>query len=646
MKLVIAEKPSVARDLARVLGVRQKREGFLEGEGMVVTWCVGHLTELEQPAHYDPRWRRWTLDTLPMVPQRFELRVRKGVGKQWKVVRRLLRDRRFEEVVNACDAGREGELIFRNVYQLAQSQLPIRRLWLSSLTDQAIRGAWASLLPGTRFEALGDAARCRSEADWLVGLNATRAMTCAARRAGGDRLLSVGRVQTPTLVMIVTRDRAIETFVPKTFWVVKATFSVKREGADPTWQAAWFQVPASKVEAVRDEVPHAERLADEQVARAVAAAAEGREGVVETASRARITESPPLLYDLTSLQRRANQRYGFDAAKTLEIAQALYERHKLITYPRTDARYLTPDQVAGLKDIVRGLASVPGFAPFATPLLALPIQPGKRVVDASEVGDHPAIIPTGRTPRRLTRDETRVYDLVARRFLAALSDDAVFEKTVLVVVVDSGDVLLPGSIAVPLRFRARGRVCLHQGWRAVDPPGRDRETELPRAEQGERARVEQVGPVEGHTKPPRPHTDASLLRAMETAGRALDDAQLKRALRSAGLGTPATRAAILKTLVERGFVERRQRALHATERGRALVDAISVEELKSAELTGRWEARLSAMAEGRERRERFMSDVVEHLHGIVKAIASAPPPLVGEVTEGPTPPLGACPVCG
>ncbi|MBW2256215.1 MAG: hypothetical protein JRI25_16690 [Deltaproteobacteria bacterium] len=312
MKLVIAEKPSVARDLARVLGVRQKREGFLEGEGVVVTWCVGHLTELEQPAHYDPRWRRWTLDTLPMVPQRFELRVRKGVGKQWKVVRRLLRDRRFEEVVNACDAGREGELIFRNVYQLAQSQLPIRRLWLSSLTDQAIRGAWASLLPGTRFEALGDAARCRSEADWLVGLNATRAMTCAARRAGGDRLLSVGRVQTPTLVMIVTRDRAIETFVPKTFWVVKATFSVKREGADPTWQAAWFQVPASEVEAVRDEVPHAERLADEKVARAVAAAAEGREGVVETASRARITESPPLLYDLTSLRPGALRKAQAD----------------------------------------------------------------------------------------------------------------------------------------------------------------------------------------------------------------------------------------------------------------------------------------------------------------------------------------------
>jgi DNA topoisomerase-3 len=601
---------------------------------------------LEQPAHYDPRWRRWSLDTLPMVPPRFDLRVRKGVSKQWKAVRRLLRDRRFDEVVNACDAGREGELIFRNVYDLSQSRLPVRRLWLSSLTDKAIHAAWGSLLPGARFEALGDAARCRSEADWLVGLNATRAMTCAARRAGGDSLLSVGRVQTPTLAMIVARDRAIEAFVPETFWQVKATLSVEREGANPTWQAAWFQDRTPRAQAGRDEVPHAERLADVRVARGIAAAAEGQEGVVEAASRARVTQLPPLLYDLTSLQRRANQRYGFDAGKTLEIAQNLYEKHKLITYPRTDARYLTPDQVPGLPDIVRGLASVPGLAPFAAALLAAPIRPGRRVVDASEVGDHPAIIPTGRAPRRLTGDETRVFDLVARRFLAALSDDAVFEKAMLVVTVEPGDVPLPEAITAPLRFRARGRVCISEGWRAVDPPGRDREALLPRAEEGERARVEEVGPVEGRTKPPRPHNDASLLRAMETAGKALDDAELKRALRSAGLGTPATRASILKTLVERGFVERRKRALCATERGCALIDAVPVDELKSAELTGRWEARLAAMAEGGERRERFMADVVEHIHAIVEAIATAPPPLAEAVTEGPVPPLGACPVCG
>jgi len=645
MRLVITEKPSVARDLARVLGVRGKGEGFLEGEGLVVTWCLGHLTELEQPAHYDPRWRRWQLDALPMVPPRFDLRVRKGVGKQWTVVRRLLRDGRFAEVVNACDAGREGELIFRNAYQLAGARLPIRRLWLSSLTDEAIRGGWASLLPGARFEALGDAARCRSEADWLVGLNATRAMTCAARRVGGEGLLSVGRVQTPTLAMIVARDREIEAFVPEAFWVVRATFSVAREGGDPTWQATWFRDAPSEDEGAGEEVPRAERLADAQVAEAIAAAARGREGRVEAASRARVVEPPPLLYDLTALQRRANQRYGYDAGRTLEIAQALYERHKLVTYPRTDARYLTPDQVPGLERIVRGLESVSGLAPFAAALLARPLRAGKRVVDASEVGDHHAIIPTGRTPKRLTRDEARVFDLVARRFLAALSDDAVFEKTALVVAVDPEDAPLPASIVAPLRFRARGRVCLDQGWRAVDPPGRDRETELPRAVEGEPTRVEEVGPVEGRTKPPRPHNDASLLRAMETAGRVLDDAELKRALRSAGLGTPATRAAILETLVQRGFVERRQRTLRATERGRALVDAVPVDELKSAELTGRWEARLSAMAEGRERRDRFMSDTVTHVHAIVRAIAAVS--LAPEaVTRAPAPPLGACPVCG
>jgi len=647
MRLVVAEKPSVARDLAKVLGVRARGEGCLRGDDLVITWCVGHLVELEEPAHYDEAWKRWRLDALPMLPERFELRARKGARDQWRVVRALLRDGRFDDVVNACDAGREGELIFRYAYDLAGSTLPVLRLWLSSLTDVAIRKGWSALRPGARLDALGDAARCRSEADWLVGLNATRALTCLARRAGPTEVLSIGRVQTPTLAMIVARDREIEAFVPETFWRVTGTFAVEREGR-PEWSAGWFQDRGEAERKEDEDAPRAERLLDQTHAEAVAAAARGRPGTVEHAERKDVRQPPPLLYDLTALQRRANQRYGFDAARTLDLAQALYEKHKLISYPRTDARFLTPDQVPELPEIVEGVGKVPVYAPFAQAILKAPIQPGKRVVDASEVGDHHAIIPTGRVPssQRLSAGEKRVFDLVARRFLAALSPDAVLAKTALVVAVDPGDAPLPEGITAPLCFRARGRAVIEEGWRAVDPPPRRKDTLLPRVEAGETATAEEVEVVEGRTRPPRPHNDASLLKAMETAGKDLDDAQLKRAMRSAGLGTPATRAAILQTLKHRGYIERKGRELRATERGCAVIDALPVEELKSPELTGRWEARLSAVADGKEARAAFMADVAAYTGTVVEAIAAAEPPPVAVVQPEPSEVLGECPVCG
>lgn len=656
MRLVITEKPSVARDLARVLGARDQASGWLQGRGLRITWCLGHLVELEEPHHYNQAWRRWSSDLLPMVPERFELRVRADARERFDVVRRLLCDPAVTEVINACDAGREGELIFRYVYEAAGSRAPVRRLWLASLTESAIRDAWGRLRPSKRLDPLADAARCRSESDWLVGLNATRAMTCLARQAGGGRVLSVGRVQTPTLAMIVGRDKEIQAFVPETFWQVKADFEVDQGDGVARWQGTWFR-PAGRAEQDRSdeaedrsgkEAPRAERLDTEERALALAAAVVGQPGRLERSETRRIVDRPPLLYDLTSLQRRANQRYGLSADRTLEIAQALYERHKLITYPRTDARYLTPDQIPELPQIAEGLQSMPPYAEHVGGVLdrwERGKRPGRRVVNAEEVGDHHAILPTGRPAHKLglNPDEKRVFDLVARRFLAVLSDDALFDRTTLVVAVDAPHV---DGIEPPPRFRAKGRVCVQEGWRAVDPPGRSKELELPRLSPDQQVLTADSEVVQGVTRPPRPHDDASILKAMETAGRALDDAALKRALRGSGLGTPATRAAILNTLLQRGFVERRGRELRATERGVALIEAIPADELKSAQLTGEWERRLAAIERGQESRERFMADVVAHVRVMIRDIAVAEPPS-GPAFAAPADgkPVGSCPRC-
>lgn len=655
MRVVITEKPSVARDLARVLGARGKANGFIAGDGLRIGWCFGHMGELVQPAHYDPAWRRWDADLLPMLPEHFEIQVRKDAADQVKVLGKLLCDPDTTEVINACDAGREGELIFRYLLQLTGADKPVRRLWVSSMTDKALREAWARMDAGSRYDNLADAARSRSEADWLVGLNATRAMTCLVRQAGGGQLLSVGRVQTPTLAMIVGRDAEIEAFEPEDYWQVRAGFQVGEDEAG-RFQATWFQqggvdektdTDGSSDEDDDRKGPSADtRLPTLQAAQAVAAAAEGQTGTVASTTRKRKVEYPPLLHDLTSLQRRANQRYGLSAAQTLEIAQALYERHKLITYPRTDARHLTPDQLGELPGIVEGVGQLAVYAAHAQVVLDRGIDPGKRVIDASEVGDHHAILPTGRVPegRGLSPDEKRVYDLVARRLLAALSDDALFDVAEIIVAVPPvGD--LPDGVHPPLTFRAKGRMCVQAGWQAVDPPRQRKDTDLPLVDQGDALDVASTETKAGRTRPPPPHNDASILKAMETAGRDLDDASLRRAMRQAGLGTPATRAAILTTLDRRGFVTRKGKHLHATDRGKSLIAAVPVEALLSAELTGRWEARLAAIAEGREQRETFMAAVRQQTTEVVAAILAAPPPPAEDIVDEREV-LGECPVCG
>ena len=367
---------------------------------------------------------------------------------------------------------------------------------------------------------------------------------------------------------------------------------------------------------------------------------------MQSASRKKKVEPPPLLYDLTSLQRRANQRYGMAADRTLQVAQALYERHKVLTYPRTDARFLTPDQVATLPGIVRAVGTLAPYKPFADVIGAAPIRPGKRVVNPEEVGDHHAILPTDKAPDpgRLSAEEKRIYDLVARRLLAALSPAAELELAELIVAVPTDP--LPFELPTPPLFRAKGRILAVPGWRAVDPPGRNRDRLLPQVSQGDTATAVDSSVHEGQTKPPRPHNDASILRAMETAGRSLDDKELARAMRSAGLGTPATRAAILNTLIQRRYVVRKGKDLRATEKGRVLIEAVPVDDLKSAELTGRWEKRLSDVAEGSEQAGVFMRDAIARLHDVIGAIAQADPPPMAAVKRPDTPILGKCPVCG
>jgi len=680
MQLVIAEKPSVARDLARVLGVRATGRHSWEGSGRVITWCIGHLVELDEPAAYDARWKAWRLDTLPMIPDRFKLRAVPGTRDQLRVVRDLLRDRRFSEVVNGCDAGREGELIFRYVYELAGSRLAVRRLWISSLTEEAIRDGFARLRPGAQYDALADAARCRSEADWLVGMNATRAVTISFRRAGAPReakppVYSIGRVQTPTLAIIVRREQAIRAFQPRDYWEVRGTFATaaRHTGDTDTFVAQWM-APADtrKRSATRfGERPFAEQVVER--ARAHAAAAHPAGPIVERVTQKVSREPPPLLFDLTSLQRTANRRYGLSASRTLEAAQALYERHKIATYPRTDSRHLPEDLAGELPKLFSGLAKLPVYAPFAEPLVAAaPVAPARtrRIFDASKVHDHHAIIPTGKVPNldALSSDERRIFDLIARRFLGAFHPDAEIALTEVVVRVGEPDGAAPAAatgtpedafIAAlpppPDRFVARGRVCLVAGWQAVagfeddkasagvrdkaKAPVAGDQARLPPLSEGQRLDG-RFDVLDRQTRPPPRHTEATLLGTMESAGREIEDEALRAAMKDTGLGTPATRAATIETLLKRKFIAREGKLLVATPTGIALIERLPVPTLASPELTGAWEARLARISRGQEARAAFMADIARYVRETTDSIRGARPapaaPAAAATTTAPT----------
>jgi len=654
-RLIVTEKPSVARDIAKVLGLPTRGPGVLGGNGdLRITWCLGHLAELAEPAAYNPDWKAWRMDALPMMPDDFQLQPRKSSVDQWRVVRDLLRNRDLTEVVNACDAGREGELIFANTFQLAGCKAPVQRLWISSMTPAAIRKGFNALRPGVQMANLEAAARCRSEADWLVGLNATRAMTVHMRGNTGGTLLSLGRVQTPTLALIVDRENGIRDFQPQDFWKVLVTFGVEAG----TWEAAWIGpesiagTPNAQEQAPDPEDAEGQqegvsgkltfRIWDESAANAVLARVQGCDGIVARAEGKKSREKPPLLYDLTALQKEANKRYKWSAKRTLDLAQALYEQKKVLTYPRTDSRHLSADQVSTLPRIIGTLQFGPYQAAAEDVTQRWPVTLSKRVVDDAEVSDHHAIIPTEVDPRSagMNADEKRLFDLVARRFLAVFHPDAVFaNQTVDVVIGDDS-------------FRAKGRSMLEPGWRLIDPPKSKRKDKglLPAVTKGQDVKHVSSKLAQSTTRPPKRYSEATLLGAMERAGETIDEAAFKRAMKKRGLGTPATRASVIETLLSRAYIERIDGDLAPTEQGMALISVLPVPALRSSRLTGEWEARLGAIAEGEDDRNAFMADIRRFTEEAIAQVRGAS--IEGIAAEALTTKrvangelLGTCPLC-
>ncbi|GAC1552137.1 MAG: DNA topoisomerase III [Polyangiales bacterium] len=627
--LVLAEKPSVGRDLARVLpGPWEKSEGVLEGPEHVITWAVGHLVQLAEPDEYDPKFKRWRMADLPIVPDRFKLVVRDERSKQQMTVvsKQLVRED-VAQVINACDAGREGELIFAYLYEKAKGKKPVQRLWLSSMTAQAMRDAFASLRPASEVALLEQAARSRSEADWIVGMNATRAATIRLR-SSFDGAVSLGRVQTPTLAIIARREEEIRAFVPEPYWLVDARFEPSSD--------------ATRTYGGRYHAGAKPRIASEREALAIVDACRGQSGEITKVETRKATEKPPMLYDLTSLQRDANTRFGFSARRTLGAAQRLYEEHKALTYPRTSSRFLTSDMVEEIKPTAELVGARREYRAAAEYVTSLDLLRLARIVNDAKVADHHAIIPTRseHPVEKMKDDDLRIYDMVVRRFLASMHPEAILENT-----------RVETTVAEHV-FRTRGKVLLVPGWRAVYDEERTPEAgaadddeggvqQLPKLEQGEPSRTLEIESLAKETKPPRRYSDASLLGAMETAGKLVDDEELREAMKDSGIGTPATRAAIIERLIDVGYVERDGRALVATDKGLNVIRLLDGHALTSPDLTGHWEHRLGRIESGDDSREKFMRDIAgfatETVHELDAKLKDVRIPRAN---------LGPCPVCG
>jgi DNA topoisomerase-3 len=617
MVVVVAEKPSVGRDLARVLGATRKGEGFLEGNGYRVTWAIGHLVGLAEPHEVNPEWKRWDFSLLPMVPGRWPLSVLRNTRAQFAILRGLLRAADVDRVVCATDAGREGELIFRLIYEAAGCKKPVQRLWISSLTDSAIRDGFARLKDARSFDALADAARARSQADWLVGMNLSRAYGLSLGQTG----ISVGRVQTPTLALVVQREREVRDFRPEDYLEVVATF----EG--PTgarYRGTWFRPrpggmpPSTEWQGRRLPPDGAE--AGEVVARARAGRA-----AIETVRAETKRMPPPALYDLTELQRHANRLYGLSAQRTLSAAQALYERHKLLSYPRTDSRHLSRDVAQTLPGVVAAIAD--GYRDALAPGTgARPLGP--RFVDDAQVSDHHAIIPTDRRPQlgTLGADERRIYDLVCRRLLSAWHGDHVWDLTTVVTAIT------PPAAASPVdRFHSQGTAVRQEGWKVLDVKEDDAQALPAGLLPGQPQRVVDARAVKKATRPPPRYTEATLLTAMETAGAALEDKELCAAMKDRGLGTPATRAATIETLLTRGYIVRSGKTLSATDKGIGLIAAVDPT-VASPAMTGDWEARLKRIERSEEQLAAFMDAIERYVRDVVGRV-----PRPGGGRTGPPP---------
>lgn len=610
--IVLAEKPSVGRELARVLGCTSKSRSYSEGKNYIVTWAMGHLIELADPHIYDEKWRTWSLDTLPMLPERMKHKVIKRTSGQFRVIKDLFKRGDAGELIIATDAGREGELVARLIMRLGGWKGPVKRLWISSQTDTAIKEGFNKLKPGRDYENLFKAAECRAEADWIIGLNISRALSCKY-----DARLSAGRVQTPTLALIIKREEEINNFQAESYWQVQADFG--------PFTGLW---KSSRGTTRIKEQKHAQEIAQKVI---------DREAEIIELTRKEKQEPPPLAFDLTALQREANARLGFTAHHTLSTLQGLYERHKIVTYPRTDSRHITGDIVDTLKARLKAVLNS-RFEKIVLGILTSEVKPGKRFVDESKVSDHHAIIPTEERVdlQRLNGDEKALWEMIVKRFLAVLLPAYRYQSITIT------------TRAAGEHFVSRGIQVIDKGWRKIENPDEKEEEEgqslqnLATVDRGDTFKVLSAVVKQGFTKPPSRYTEGTLLDAMENAGRFVADRELRRSLARGGLGTPATRAEIIEKLLSKYYMERNGKSLYPTSRGIELFELVS-EQLRSPELTARWEQRLSHIAEGSEKSTDFSRDIRNTARELVeqvkkstaqyqpKNLSSTPCPLCGKM---------------
>jgi len=615
----IAEKPSVGRDIARILGANVAHDGYMEGNGYQVTWTFGHLCTLKEPQDYTPWWKQWNLDDLPMIPQRFGIKLinNDGYEKQFHTIERLMQA--AEGIVNCGDAGQEGELIQRWVMQKAQAKCPVKRLWISSMTDEAIREGFANLKSQDEYQSLYEAGLCRAIGDWLLGMNATRLYTLKYRQAQ-RQVLSIGRVQTPTLAMIVNRQLEIQNFKPEQYWVLATVY-----------RDTLFTLKQSD-EGEEGAANSKGRITNEEEGRKAFELIKDRDFEVTGLSKKAGTEAPPRLFDLTSLQVECNKKFSFSADETLKYIQNLYEK-KFTTYPRVDTTYLSDDIYPKCPSILQGL--IP-YQPLIQPLMGTTLKKSKKVFDTSKVTDHHAIIPTGMNPAGgdMTFNEKKVFDLIARRFIAVFYPDCKFATTTVTGKVETEEVSAQGKPRKgKVEFKASGKQILEQGWRDVmnwghaakeaptDDEGNKKEEEktLPDFKKGER------GPhtptlTEKWTQPPKHYTEATLLRAMETAGKNVTDEELRDALKENGIGRPSTRAAIIETLFKRNYIRKERKSLIATDTGIQLISLIHNDLLKSAELTGQWEKKLREIEAHKYDAQQFIYELKQMVWQLVQQV--------------------------
>ncbi|HQU80095.1 MAG TPA: DNA topoisomerase III [Azonexus sp.] len=615
-KLIIAEKPSVAADIAKALGGFTKHDDYFESETHVISSAVGHLLELACPEEFEVKRGKWSFAHLPVIPPHFALKPIEKTESRLKVLTKLIKRKDVEGLINACDAGREGELIFNYIAQHTKTTKPIQRLWLQSMTQGAIRDGFSRLRHGNDMQGLGDAAVCRSESDWLVGINGTRAMTAFNSKTGGFHLTTVGRVQTPTLAIVVEREKKIREFKPRSYWEVEADFAAKAGN----YTGKWFDEGYKGKE--DDEHARADRLWEQNKAEAIRAATRGKPGIVTEEAKPE-TRLSPLLFDLTSLQREANARFGFSAKTTLSLAQSLYEKHKVLTYPRTDSRCLPEDYLPTVREtltILTGEGAGKGhdevllarYAPFAHQILARNwVIPNKRIFNNAKISDHFAIIPTPQAPKHLNELEQKLYDFVVRRFLSVFFPAAEYLVTTRITRVEGHP------------FKTEGKVLVNPGWLAVHGKEGQEGTEgnLVAVDAGEKVKTEEVTVKANETKPPPRYSEATLLSAMEGAGKMVDDEELKAAMAGRGLGTPATRAQIIENLIGEQYMLREGRELIPTAKGfslMTLLNGLGITELTQPELTGDWEWKLGRIEKGEFTRDEFMREIAEMTRHIVE----------------------------